>query len=142
MSADISAKFFKKVDKTDACWLWRGNLNPYGYGRFYSTTFTSNLAHRVSCELANGPIPAGLVIDHLCQQRSCVNPAHLEAVTQAVNVSRQRFFNGRAARTHCPQGHPYSEGNLYVRPGGSGRGCRVCRVDAVKKQRNQLSSVT
>lgn len=77
-------------------------------------------AHRFAYELANGPIPDGLEIDHLCRNRKCVNPAHLQAVSHRENMLR-------AAKTHCLNGHPLTGPNVYLRPDGRGRECRECR---------------
>lgn len=71
------------VDLATGCWLWQGTLDPLGYGRF-----GRKLAHRCGYERHIGPIPAGLVLDHLCVNPPCVNPAHLEPVTQSVNMQR------------------------------------------------------
>lgn len=79
------------------------------------------LAHRVSYEIANGPIPDGMVLDHLCRNPACVNPAHLDAVPQRENV--RRGFHG--SKTHCLRGHPLSGENLITRKTG-GRVCRAC----------------
>lgn len=83
-------QFWEKVNKTDSCWLWTGGVGR-GYGIFYrgadrGGSFT--VAHRYAYEALVGPIPAGLTLDHLCRVRGCVNPAHLEPVTQAENVRR------------------------------------------------------
>lgn len=104
------------------CWLWLGYLDRKGYGRF-SLGHKNRIAHRIAYEHYIGPIPDGLPLDHLCRNRACVNPAHLEPVTTKVNNSRMVPNNGKAARTHCPQGHLLAGDNLKVNK----RGHRVCR---------------
>ncbi|WP_326564520.1 HNH endonuclease signature motif containing protein [Micromonospora peucetia] len=106
-----------------ACWIWGGRPTRDGYGTFGKAT----RAHRRAYELAVGPIPKGLVIDHLCETRLCVNPLHLRATTQRHNVLRsvRTMPNVNAGKTHCPSGHPYDEANTYHRPAG-GRDCRAC----------------
>ena len=83
----MTLSFWSRVEFTTKCWNWIGNKNPKGYGRFYLKGIKI-LAHRQSYELYNGIIPEGLQIDHLCRDHSCVNPAHLEAVTQQENIKR------------------------------------------------------
>jgi hypothetical protein len=126
-------EFWQNVSKTDTCWHWTGSHYPKGYGR--ATMFGTEGAHRVAYILANGSIPKGLQIDHLCRVKGCVNPDHLEAVTPAVNTQRGLTphliteYNRRrgAERTHCPNGHPYSGDNLMVEASTGKRRCRTCR---------------
>ena len=105
----IEERFWDKVVKhrSDDCWNWIAAKDQEGYGQFWAGTKPIK-AHRFSYEMLNGHIPEGLVIDHLCRNPSCVNPAHLEAVTDRVNLLRGV---GTAARhnmaTHCAHGHGF-----------------------------------
>ena len=127
---NLMDRFWAKVspEPNTGCWLWSGCDNGEGYGTVYSGG-KNHKAHRVSYELHNGKIPDGLQIDHLCRVRCCVNPDHLEAVTQKTNVQRgeavKKCREHFAAITHCPQGHPYSGDNLRITTSGS-RLCREC----------------
>jgi hypothetical protein len=114
-------RFWSKVDKTDSCWLWTGALHDLGYARF-SVGGLRVYVHRYSYELANGQIPEGLTIDHLCRVRHCVNPDHLEAVTHRENLRRSPIqpTTVNARKTRCPYGHLYS--------GRDKRGWRECRT--------------
>lgn len=113
-------RFWSKVNKDGpgGCWLWTGLRNSVtGYGILvWGKSRSSSYAHRVSYEMAKGPIPAGLTIDHVyergCRHRHCVNPAHLEAVTLRENVLRSPFAQAakNARKTHCPAGHRYEDG--------------------------------
>jgi len=111
-----------------ACWEWPGADNGTGYCQVWFED-RARYVHRLSYEMFRGPIPAGLEIDHLCRNRRCVNPEHLEAVPRSVNVTRAMPFRRRAGlsgrKTHCPAGHPYAGDNLYVPPSGEYR-CREC----------------
>lgn len=118
----MSDRFWTKVNKTDTCWLWTAG-KWQGYGRYRAGT-RNVLAHKHAYELANGPIPAGLELDHLCRVRECVRPDHLEAVTHAENVRRGN--GGMPARLTCRQGHRYEGDNIYYRPDGRGRDCYTC----------------
>jgi hypothetical protein len=125
---DFLPRFASKVeiDPEGGCWLWIGKLNRNGYGRFMHPDQRNIVAHRYAYETAVGPIRDGLQLDHLCRVRRCVNPAHLEPVTQRVNLLRGDTLTAKAAAaTHCPSGHPYSGNNLYVNPKGH-RFCREC----------------
>lgn len=108
------------------CWVWTGAKSREGYGRF-RVEHRLLMAHRWSYETNKGPIPRGMMLDHLCRNPSCVNHKHLEAVSPRENVMRGDGFTAiNAVKTHCPQGHPYIGGNLYVDPRGRRR-CTVCR---------------
>lgn len=98
-----------------------------GYGRF-SVGGKIWYAHRVAYEALVGPIPQGLMIDHLCRNRSCVNVEHMEPVTNRVNILRgDTVTAANAAKTHCPQGHEYTPENTHLHgPNGTGRRCRTC----------------
>lgn len=129
-------RFAEKVAlREDGCHEWIGGTAGEGYGHFYAGNTAPGkhgkvYAHRWSYEHFVGPIPAGMVIDHLCRNRSCVNPAHLEPVPQSVNVARGV---GNGSQSTCPQGHPYSGPNLRVYRGQ--RFCRACSSAYHKRRR-------
>ena len=128
---DFGQWFWSHVAKNvvEECWDWTGPQDELGYGRFRHRR-RSLWAHRVSYELTTGSIPSGLVIDHLCRRPSCVNPAHLEAVEQRVNVLRGTAPTAvNAAKTHCKRGHEFTAANTYIIPSTGSRVCRTCRRD-------------
>lgn len=128
------ARFESKVERSDRCWLWRGTIHVEGYGHF-SLNSKAVPAHRVAYQVAKGPIPEGLQIDHLCKVRNCVNPDHLEAVTQRVNVLRGDGACAQHARaTHCRSGHPLSGDNLRH----DNRGQRVC-ITCARRRGNEYA---
>lgn len=123
-------RFISKIEVGPECWIWKGVGNRAGYGIFF--TYPSAIeqinrpAHRYAYELANGPIPEGLVLDHLCKNPICVRPSHLEAVTQRENVMRGMGLTAiNALKTHCKRGHEFTEINTYRGKNGS-RTCRAC----------------
>ncbi len=125
MSKPIAERFWAKVDKTDGCWLWTAAKTRDGYGRLADTGGRWVLAHRFAYELHIGPIPNSLTLDHLCRVRHCVNPTHLEPVTNRVNALRGVGIPARNARkTHCLRGHPFDAENTRWWRGG--RRCRTC----------------
>lgn len=132
----LPARFWAKVspEPNSGCWLWIGAPDKDGYGMFQHEGGVRR-AHRFAYRNLSAEIPRALVIDHLCRQRCCVNPAHMEPVTHAVNILRGE---GRAAinasRTVCPRGHSYDEQNTYLDPNG-GRICRTCKRDSSRNDR-------
>lgn len=138
-------RFWLKVSKDDSgCWLWVGTVNRGGYGMKWDGERVIP-AHRWSYLHFVGPIPADYQIDHLCRVRHCVKPEHLEAVTAQVNSQRSTAgeVNGarQSAKTHCPQGHPYTEENSYWRPDGRGKNCRTCTYERNRARRLARQSV-
>jgi hypothetical protein len=109
------------------CLIWTGAHTKDGYGNI-RVRGESVRVHRLAYTLSRGPVPDDLVLDHLCRRRDCVNPDHMEPVTNKVNILRGEGACARNARvTECPAGHPYDEENTYVRPDGRGRECRACK---------------
>ena len=122
------------IPDEQGCMLWTASLGSDGYGLFGIKTGAGKWcrvgAHRLSYQHFIGPIPQGLELDHLCRNRKCVNPIHLEAVTHRVNIFRGNTLAANyAARTHCKRGHLYDASNTGWR--GTGRLCLTCI-----KQRN------
>jgi len=106
------------------CWIWTAGLDTSGYGHI-GLEGRCLLAHRVSYRWWKGPIPRWLELDHLCFRAACVNPAHLEPVTRAVQM--QRYSAHVQASPVCKRGHRYDEGdNTYLLPNGDRR-CRRCQ---------------
>lgn len=115
------------VGAADACWPWLGTKTPKGYGNFARFR-----AHRIAYRLAKGPIPDEMALDHLCRNPSCVNPSHLEAVTDRENTLRGDGPSAMAARsTHCKNGHEYTQDSSRTRirrdTGREYRDCLICK---------------
>ncbi|MGW0756151.1 HNH endonuclease signature motif containing protein [Streptomyces sp. NPDC002814] len=116
------------------CHLWDGAQNEKGYGTFWADGRTVK-AHRYAYEQQNGPIPAGLEVDHRCRRRACVAPGHLDAVTHRTNILRSaNHVAARAAVTHCPAGHAYDQANT-IRAANGTRKCRACKNASARAAR-------
>lgn len=118
------------IDPDTGCWVWQRAKNREGYGRMSVPNSHRAgggvwFAHRVSYEVFVGPIPEGLVLDHLCRNRACVNPDHLEPVTHKTNLRRGETLQAaNLLKTHCPYGHEFSPENTRIIP--RGRRCIAC----------------
>ncbi len=132
--------FWEKVDKAGECWIYRGALNSSGYGNVgYGGKNWG--AHRLAYVLMVGWVPDDLTLDHLCRNRACVNPAHLEAVEERENILRgvsRAAFNAR--KTHCHRGHEFTHENTYWN--SRGRDCRACARERQRLRRVRAAAET
>lgn len=122
------------------CHLWTGGLNADGYGLVYIDGKT-RLAHRVAYETFIGQIPEGFEPDHKCRVRSCINCLHLELVTHLVNCRRGTAGKKLKERTHCNNGHEFTDDNTISRQGSHGRRCRICHYMNITKRRAREKTI-
>lgn len=137
----------KPEPKLTDCWIWAGPVNEKGYGMVSFTISGKQRTfrpHRVMYELAHGIIPDGLVIDHLCRTPLCINPEHLEAVTQAENVRRGKLGVLFGDQKYCNNGHELTEENSQIRIsktiGNRYKRCLTCRRIKAKQKRAETKS--
>ena len=141
----MSERFWKYVEKTNSCWLWNGFVSQRGYGSYSckrNGERRSYKAHRLAYEMCVGPIPSGRALDHLCRNRKCVRPDHLEPVTWRENTLRGVGLSAENARkTHCVHGHPFDDKNTIIRKNGD-RLCRQCiRRNNLKSHRTYAERI-
>lgn len=130
-------RFLEKCDRSGECWIWLCQRKSDGYGHFKVDGRYVG-AHRYAYQRVNGAIPSGMEIDHLCRNRSCVNPTHLEAVPHSVNVKRGHNGAHNKNKTHCVNGHPFDDVNTRITRHGH-RSCRACHRAAVRAHRVAVS---
>lgn len=140
----LAQRFWAKVSKgeDDDCWIWQGAPDSSGYARIALDREGENVprigVHRLAYELTSGEIPAGMDIDHQCNNTLCCNPKHLKVATRRENVLRSSSPMAiNARKTHCPFGHPYDITNTQVGPTGK-RYCRTCRRDRERQRQQRL----
>ena len=132
MKEQLEGKYLRNA--TTGCWDWLLCKEKTGYG-FVSVKSRTRYAHRVAFEAFKGKIPAGKDLDHLCRNRGCVNPDHLEPVTRKENVRRGAGLGGALRKwpTHCKRGHPFTEENAYFWKGDKSRRCKICNREAQRR---------
>lgn len=148
MAKSLEQRFWEKVNKDGpgGCWLWTASFrNEQGYGQF-GVSGRTVVAHRMSYELMVGPIPDGLVLDHLCRVRRCVNPAHLRPVTDRENIlapGALGITKAMAEKTHCANGHEFTPENTARQgPDGRYRRCKTCNRNRVREFHDSRRSET
>ena len=134
-------RFWSRVELLEnGCWRWQGVVSKWGYAVFVPNGTRAGIAaHKWAYRKYIGPIPEGLEPDHICRNRACVNPWHLEPVTHRVNVLRGQGAAAKNARkTHCPRGHPYSPENTYFIKArfGKARLCKRCNSENCRKHQS------
>lgn len=137
-AASLEERLSRYTVDENGCWRWSGAIKENGYGCL-SLDGRVRYTHRLAYELWVGPVPDGMQLDHLCRNRACMNPAHLEPVTPSVNVRRGESPGAKALRrTHCVQGHAYAEHGV-IRMGR--RVCRTCRTEYMRRYNADLRAL-
>jgi hypothetical protein len=138
--ADRFLDFVLLPEDSEGCWLWIGLKEKNGYG-ILDVNGKTTTAHRFSYEIAHGPAPTGFDVGHLCNNKSCVNPLHLKAMTTSENILMlvAAGNHNQARKTHCPKGHEYTSENTTTyqnnNVGSWRRGCRICSRAKMRARR-------
>ena len=135
----LEEKFKHYYVDESGCWIWKGWINANGYGAFRHPGLIplNTNAHRRFYEHLVGPIPPGLVVDHLCKKRSCVNPDHMDVVTRAINTSRSSSPNVVAGRNgHCAKGHLFTPGS--TQKSRKWRTCKICQREWRRQNKDRF----
>jgi len=145
MTPEQADRFWAKVAMVEGgCWTWTASAQPGGYGQF-NVSGRPERAHRLAYVALVGPIPEGLVLDHLCRNPACVNPEHIEAVTVLENTMRGQMpvvtHERHLTRTTCPRGHHYNESNTARSTNARGYPLRYCRTCKRDRRRLQLQGI-
>lgn len=134
-------RFWDKVEKTESCWNWKAWSDKKGYG-YIKIDGEKVAAYRFAYEWFVGKIPKGLYMDHLCRNTSCVNPEHLEPVTNGENTLRGVGITAiNARKTHCKRGHKFTENNTYLNS-DKRRVCRQCGKERMRRVRKRAKMNT
>lgn len=128
----LDEQFWARVNKTESCWLWTGAVDGRGYGAM-KRAGKLHKVHRFAYELIVGEIPDFLTIDHLCKNKLCCNPSHLEPVTAGENSRRAEPGKHNKLKTHCSKGHEFTPQNTHIYK--KQRFCRACNLDYTHKRR-------
>lgn len=138
LSTESRFWFYVMPEPNSGCWLWTGTMDDKGYGKLWNGT-RGMLAHQYGYSLFRGPVPLGLVLDHKCRVRCCVNPDHLRAVTQRINARENSIGHAavNAAKTRCSKGHEFTPENTILRARGW-RGCRQCKLMSNARFRRKI----
>jgi hypothetical protein len=129
-------KILRSRRTNKGCWLWQGHRSHKGYANVSYNKKSCSL-HKLVWEHFNGKVPPKLQLDHLCRNRHCWNPDHLEPVTNQVNCQRGNTGQHFAKKTKCPKGHPYSEENTYKYRGS--RSCLTCRRESARRRYHKIN---